>query len=158
MNVSELFNRNDVTDAEWQEAQEFIAAERTKQWAKFLEVKENFDDAIFSEPYVAQWDAYVRNKGIGFMYSLADMEGNLVNAKCVSGQYGYVWRVEKEDDSIDWVNVSSASTTAKAQKHYNSKGYQLVQCEVRVRQNQFGKVQLDLKETVNITIMEDEDE
>tara|TARA_R110000803_G_scaffold28371_4_gene65616 strand:- start:812 stop:1285 length:474 start_codon:yes stop_codon:yes gene_type:complete len=157
MNVSELFNRNDVTDAEWQEAQEFIAAEQAKAWNEFLVRSQDFDDAFFSEPYKAEW-GYVRNKGIGFMYSLADMEGNLVNAKCVSGQYGYVWRVEKEDASIDWVNVSSASTTAKQQKHYNSKGYQLVQCEVRVRQNQFGKIQLDLNETVNVTIMEDEDE
>lgn len=66
-----------------------------------------------------------RNHGVDFECGLVDLEGNLVDAKIVDGKYGKVWCVQVGGGQVNWVNVSTASTTEKEQKFYRSKGYQI---------------------------------
>ena len=152
MIISEMFSREDVTDAEWAQAAANIKEQEAKQWAEFLERSNNFDDAVYSDPYDSRFMKFVTYKGYGFQYALADMEGNVVDAKIVDGKFGKVWLINKSDGSIEWVNVSSASTIAKEQAHYNKKGYQLVSCEVRVRTAKSGDYYFDWKDIKNVEV------
>lgn len=154
--ISELFNREDVTDAEWEQAAADIKAQEAKQWAEFIERSKYYDDAFYSDPYDSRFANFVANKGYGYQYSLADMDGNVVDAKIVDGKFGQVWLVNKADGSIEWVNVSTASTVAKEQAHYNKKGYQLVMCEVRVRVAKGGNYYFDWNDIKEMEIAKDE--
>lgn len=157
MRVEELFERNDVTDVEWAGALAVIEAEESKQWAEFLERQQNFDDAVYSNPWVSKLRSYVGNKGCGFIYQLADLQGNLVKSKMVDGKFGKVWLVEKQDGSVEWVNVSSAEKFSRQQAHYNKKGYQLVQCTVRIRLNKQGEPYHNLDEVIEVEMLKDEE-
>lgn len=156
VDIAELFNRDNVTNAEWSEALQEIKNQESKQWAEFLVRRNDFDDAIYSDPFVSRYRNYVEQKGLAFEWLLVDMNGKIVDAKIVDGKFGKVWAVNKEDGSTEWVNVSSASTYAKEQAHYNKKGYQIAMCEVRVRTNSQGNIYFDWNEVNNIEIAKDE--
>lgn len=151
--VWELFERDDVTESEWQEALEVIEAEEKQEWANFLKRQENYDDAFYTDPWISRFRPYIRNRGYGFVYRLADLDGNLVKSKVVNGKFGEVWMVEQKDGSVEWVNVSVAESVAKQQAHYNKKGYQLVYCKVRVRLGQYHKPYLNMDEVVEVEVV-----
>ncbi len=80
----------------------------------------------------------VRNQGLDWELGLVDLDGNLVNAKIVNGKYGEVWRIEKEDGSVEWVNVSVAEKLSRKQAFYASKGYELVKVWWRFAEGKYG--------------------
>ena len=156
MTIAELFNKEGVTDPEWEQALKQIQDEERKEWADFIERREQYDDAIHSQPYVSKYRDYVSNKGYGYDYSLADLDGNIVNSRIVDGKYGEAWVINKDDGSVEWVNVSTASSVAKRQAHYNKKGYQLVLCEVRVRTTTRGYTFFDWSDVKSVEVLKDE--
>jgi hypothetical protein len=80
----------------------------------------------------------VRNQGLDWEMGLVDLDGNLVNAKIVNGKFGEVWRIEKEDGSVSWVNVSVAEKLSRKQAFYASKGYELVKVWWRFAEGKYG--------------------
>lgn len=135
--ILELLNRDDVTEAEWQEAEAYLNEETTKHWQDYLERRQNYDDAVFSEIH-AEIGKTVRNRGISTQWVLTRDE-EIVPAIIVEGRYGQVWAVKKDwgydAELVEWVNVSTASTIEKEQVHYAKKGYQIALAEFKVRYN-----------------------
>lgn len=133
--ILELLERDDVTEAEWQEAAAYIDEAQTKHWEDYLERRQNFDDAIFTQIH-AELGQIVRNRGISTEWVLT-REGEIVPAVIVDGRYGQVWAVKKDwgydAELVEWVNVSTASTIEKEQVHYAKKGYQIALAEFKVR-------------------------
>ena len=156
MTIAELFNREGVTDSEWEQALKDIEEQQTKQWADYLERSRHYDDAVYSDPYDSRYRTYVGKKGYGYVHSLTDLEGNIVNSKIVDGRYGKVWVINKDDGSVEWVNVSTASTFTKEQAHYRKKGYQIALCTVRVRTTKHGDVYFDWSDVKNVEVLKDE--
>jgi hypothetical protein len=58
--------------------------------------------------------------------ALADLDGNLLDAKIVDGKYGPVWCIRQADGSAKWFNESSARKGATRQAAHTKKGYRLV--------------------------------
>lgn len=135
-----FFNRDDVTEQEWLAAEAFIAEGRSKAWADYIERRENFDDAIYSDRF-RRLSIAVNNRGVETEWVLVK-DGEIVPARIVEGQYGLVWCVktgwEFDADVVEWVNLSVASTIEKKRAHYAKKGYELRLAEFKTRYGKNG--------------------
>lgn len=67
------------------------------------------------------------NGGVLGFPALFDLDGNLVAAKLISGNYGLVWGVLESDDPngrvVQWVNRSEASTAKARNRNMARKGF-----------------------------------
>lgn len=67
------------------------------------------------------------NGGVLGFPALFDLNGNLVAAKLISGNYGLVWGVLESDDPrsrvVQWVNRSNASTAVARNRNLAKKGF-----------------------------------
>lgn len=138
--VYEFFGREDVTEQEWLAAEALIAEDEAKNWAEYLERRENFDDAIHS-PRNTQLLKAVRNRGIETEWVLVK-DGEIVPARLVDGRYGLVWAVKTgwdyDAELVEWVNCSTASTIEKERAHYAKKGYDFQEASFKIRHGQHG--------------------
>ena len=67
--------------------------------------------------------------GKGRLRMLADLDGNLLDAKEVKTRYGYAWVVNKPDGSVEWFNESEAKSAKTRIKNNAAKGYKFMLCE-----------------------------
>lgn len=140
-----IWFREDVSAKEWEDyalsieqAIQRAEAEEDRQRAEARSVDDiplHFGSLVRS--YRRELDI-ARNQGQDWEYGLLDLEGNLVNAKIVNGNYGKVWRIEIADGRVKWVNVSVANSIAKQQKFYESKGYELVKVWWHFAEGKYG--------------------
>lgn len=133
----ELINANQVTDAGWDEVKAYAEAGLQKDWDDYLERKNHFDDAFYTQSsYYWNLKVLAENNGYVFEHVLAK-GGEVVPCEIVNTKYGKSWIVKSSWDKdavvVEWVNVSVASTNAKQQAHYAKKGYSFVVAEVRGR-------------------------
>lgn len=70
------------------------------------------------------------NGGMSTFTGLADLDGNLLNAREVETRYGWAWVINHADGSVSWFNESQAKNGAKRQAANARKGYKLVDCRV----------------------------
>ena len=131
----ELINANQMTDELWAEVEAYAHDAMDKDWSDYLERKEHFDDAYFTQsPYFFNLWKLASNKGYVYEEVLTK-DGEVVPSQVVKTKYGQAWIVKASWDYnaeiVEWVNVSVASSSAKKQAHYAKKGYQLVLAEVR---------------------------
>lgn len=148
MNISEItandvygfFNRDDVTEPEWVAAEALIAEDNAREWADYVERRQNFDDAIHQNRNRQVSDA-VRKRGIETDWVLVK-NGEIVPARIVEGKFGLVWCVKTgwghDADVVEWVNVSQASTVEKERAHYAKKGYEYQLAEFKIRYGKYG--------------------
>jgi hypothetical protein len=124
-----IFNAENITDEEWVE---YAAEQRKRSREREQQKMQNWSDDVwdfYANASISNYDrkAYLAdNKGIDWVYGLADFDGKVLDADIVDGKYGQVWRIRNEDGSVSWVNVSRASTVAKEQAHYAKKGVKMV--------------------------------
>jgi hypothetical protein len=78
------------------------------------------------------------NRGIDTENGLAYLDGGLADAKMVDGKFGRVWRIQHDDGSIDWVNISVSPDIKRQQAHYAKKGYKKVWIEYHYLYGQYG--------------------
>lgn len=67
--------------------------------------------------------AIVANDGYYEFSQLYNLEGNPVNARLVTTQYGLAWRIEHEDGTVSWFNPSKAKDEERRRKNNAKKGY-----------------------------------
>jgi hypothetical protein len=58
--------------------------------------------------------------------ALADLDGNLLNAREVQTPYGYAWAITNADGSTSWFNESQAKSGARRVAAHAKKGYKFV--------------------------------
>lgn len=155
----EIWFREDVTDAEW----EAYAQEQEKEAREFEQRKidnwqEDYHDFYSGKIAVMKYKRaeLARNHGIDSELSLVELANpnKVVDAKIVDGKFGRVWRINKEDGSVEWVNISSASTAKKQQAHYAKKGYQLAYVSYHFADGRNGFYPLKERGIVAIDIIE----
>ena len=131
----ELINANQMTDELWAEVEALAHDAMNKDWSDYLERKEHFDDAYFTQsPFYFNLWKLASNRG--FIYEdVLSKDGQVVPSQVVKTKYGQAWVVKDcwnhDAQVVEWVNVSVASTSEKQQAHYAKKGYQNVIAEVR---------------------------
>lgn len=134
--MNNIFTQESVSAQEWADYIAATEAADAKDWADFLERQQNYDDALQPSNRERKNGRYLaQNEGVDTFYFLGDLDGNILPARMVDGKFGKVWCVTESEEYgspvVAWVTVSSASTVAKEQKFYASKGYQLVAVEAR---------------------------
>lgn len=69
------------------------------------------------------------NGGKATFVRLADLSGNLLDAKKCETRFGYSWRIVNADGSVSWFGESKAKNGERRRKFAASKGYMLVNIE-----------------------------
>lgn len=157
--AQEIWFRDDVTDAEWEEyaqKQEQEAADFDKrQVENWQEDVHDFYSGKIATMKRSRADL-ARNHGIDSEWGLVELDNpeKVVDAKMVDGKFGRVWRINKEDGGVEWVNLSSASTAKKVQAHYAKKGYQLVEVYYHFADGRHGFYPLKERGVLEIRIIE----
>lgn len=70
------------------------------------------------------------NGGCDTFRGLADLDGNLLDAKEVETRYGWAWVITHADGSVSWFNESEAKNGERRRAANARKGYMLVDCMV----------------------------
>lgn len=141
--MSSIWFREDVSPEEWETyalEQEKLARDREVQ------KQENYAEDV--------WDFYAndiisryfklanlaRNHGISWVWGLVELDNpdKVVDADIVNGKFGRVWRIQKDDGSVEWVNVSQAQKPEREQAFYASKGYKLVRVYYHFTDGKYG--------------------
>lgn len=117
----------DHTPAEWRNMRADSVRREAESW-------ERSDTDGFLSQWASQCMARLysylaelaENNGVETFIGLADMAGNLLDAKIVDGKYGPVWCIRQADGSAKWFNESSARKGATRKAAHDRKGYKLV--------------------------------
>lgn len=70
------------------------------------------------------------NEGHWTFQGVADLDGNLLDAKEVEGRFGWVWLIRNADGSVSWFNESEAKNGERRKAANARKGYTFVDCMV----------------------------
>lgn len=137
--AEEIWFRENVTAEDWEAFAKECEAQAHAVHEDKMRVWEEDGYTFYHNAMQQRWikqAKLARNHGIDYVEQLVDANGNVVDASKVNGKYGYVWLIKNGEQDYQWVNVSQASTVAKQQKFYASKGFQLAHvyyrfCEYR---------------------------
>lgn len=132
--VESIWFRENVTAEEWEAFAEKCDAQARETEQDKIRIWNEDGYTFYHGAIIDKYHRMAnlaRNYGVDWVYGLVDLDGNLVDAEIVNGKYGQVWLIRKSPNVIEWVNVSTASSVAKEQKFYASKGYQMVEVYYR---------------------------
>lgn len=128
MNSQEIWFKENVSPEEWEAfAQKADKDAQEREQQKINNYAEDVWD-FYANAMISMYSKraeIARNQGIYWVIGLVDADSNeVVDAKIVDGKFGKVWCIKHEDGSVEWVNISQASSIKKQQAFYRSKGYQ----------------------------------
>lgn len=162
MNAQDIWTREDATAEDW--AAEVARLEAVKEAHNERELAVLNDIGL---DYIPRWYndsdlALAKNHGVASFRALATLDGELVYATAFDSRFGsgQVYRVclspEYNAPVIAWVNVSTASTVEKEQRHYRKHGFQLVWVTRRVRPDGRGFKPVYELPPISVEVLEDE--